>query len=151
MSRDNQGESTEVKVGKLETRMDGIEDKTKTNWKNLNSKIDDIKTNMEKQSEDIVDIKNSLATLTGTTQATQEQLSTTQEQLLTTIACLEKIGIVESDISNTKTEIKQIKKDVEGLRSENIEIRKTKITAWASIAVAIITGVLSIIALVIKK
>lgn len=151
MSRDNQGESVEVKVGKLEARMDGVEDKTKTNWKNLNSKIEDLNVNMkdmnakiEKQSEDTADIKNSLAALTGATQ-------TMQEQLTTSIACLEKMGVLESENENIKADLKQVKKDIEGLRHENIEIRKTRITAWTSIAVAVITGILSIIALVIKK
>jgi chromosome segregation ATPase len=133
-----------ARIGALEQKTSVLETRAADNWKNLNGDIKELKDAQKELTGEVKDVKNSLSNIEG-------QMGQMQGTLGSLATYIEKVTSVSIAQENQQKEIEQIKEDVKQLKAENIEIRKSKITAWTSIAVAIIAGVFSIVTFFLKK
>lgn len=142
MGLDNNSQG--ARIGELEQKAARLETRAEDNWKNLTGEIKELKNSQKELTEEVKDVKNSLSNISGQ----MDQMQGTLGNLTTFI---EKVTTVGENQKQQQKEIDTLKIEVKELKKGDLEMRKTKLTCAASIIVALLAGVFSIITFILKK
>lgn len=142
MGLDNNSQG--ARIGALEQKTASLETRTEDNWKNLTGDIKELKASQKELTGEVKEVKNSLSNISGQ----MDQMQGTLGNLATFI---EKVTTVGENQKQQQKEIDSLKTEVKELKKGDLEMRKTKLTCAASIIVALLAGVFSIITFILKR